>query len=353
MRRYIALIVGVVLGFWLVGCSGSGSPNPTLGGTQLENLRAAADLYCSSSFNATITGAEEFNHPAWGPVLLATCLDETGSYSAFIMDATGVTQWTKWSIDVAWPSRGIPPSLTTYQPASPVTDASGNLYLEYAQIPLDEDGRPAGDPREGVEILRPTDYGIETIVTTDLEWLSLVGMAGTDEDALRDLPLFAPAKLDGLGEDGLYRIRMTGDEASTLPPLVFVWVDPRYELDLGPGQYELTKSPDGVPLVQVGPAIASLGLVTVQGSSVSLVICGSAGVSSITTCTNGIDYGLTANELTGQIGSDGNAIVSDSNYPMVWGIVVFEDGIPVRVDRPAETKCQYADGTPYTGGFGC
>jgi hypothetical protein len=294
-------------------------------------------------FDDALATAEEFNHPTWGPSILAGCLGETG-YAAVVMDAEGTVQWTKSSADLPWQyPPAVLPRLTKYQPASPVMDASGNLYIQYAQIPQLWDDPGAG-PRPGVEILRPTFTGIETLVPSDLEWAALVQGEGAGQDDFWDQALFAPATLDGLRDDGLYRIRMATSEEADPISLSFVWAGGVYGMDLGPRQWLLWAKDN--PVTVGANANSIWGQVSVQGSEVTVIYCGTQSMLSLTTCSFGIDNGMTLLELVGSIGSDGNATVINPTYPEVWGVVKFVSGQPVRVDRPDDTRCQYADGSP-------
>ncbi|MDR0783000.1 MAG: hypothetical protein LBE83_04485, partial [Propionibacteriaceae bacterium] len=300
MRRFSVFATVFMLGLGLAGCSPQPVETPTPIDTAPTTVAPSVSLadilhdqisaFCVSQFDAALTTAEEFTHPTWGLAVVAGCLSDAGAFAAVAMDATGNVQWTKSSADVVWPSSTLP-TLTKYQPASPVFDASGNLYIEYMQ-----------SSKPGVEVLRPTNSGFEVVAPSDIDWNALYNSGRWNEEGFWDIPLFAPAILDRVGADGFYRVRMVNDDKPH-PTLVFVWTGEKYEMGRAPGQFLFIRGSASEIQIDIGPAKSSVVLITVSGSEVSLTYCGSQGISVLRTCTSGIDGGLTAGMLLGETGA--------------------------------------------------
>ena len=57
-------------------------------------------------------------------------------YTAFVMEAAGSVKWVKSSGDLSLEQLAMMPEVSTYQPASPVSDANGRLLIEMGQCRL-------------------------------------------------------------------------------------------------------------------------------------------------------------------------------------------------------------------------
>jgi len=306
-----------------------------------ETLNAEISAYCSSQFDSELNGAQDFHHPAWGASILAGCIGGSG-YAAVVMDSTGDVKWTKSSDDLAIAASDDMPMFATYEPASPVTDATGNLFIEYSTIEENE-----GRAYLGVEVLKPTHTGMDSIVLNLAEWRSFFMYNDSSIKASFEQPIFSPASLVGPATDGQYRIRMTGglmDEPITID---YSWGSSSYGVDLTMGQF-IVYPQQGIGSSLGYNAGPVWSIVRVDGPDVTLIHCAAQSEVSKVTCTFGGRFGINVTELVGQFRSDGNAVVIHPEFPEIWGIVEFNNGVPTRAIRPDGMMCQYADGSPIT-----
>jgi hypothetical protein len=162
----------------------------------IERLGAVAvDKYrpvCADAVGGTsrLSGAAPFEHPVWGHVVLVTCGATSTSASAnrqgmLVVDAQGSVAWQRVYKQNGGPYYGL-------EPATPVTDATGNVFAVY------NPGR-----YDGVAILRPTTTGMDLI-------------AGVYDDLLENPTTnsFYFAELLGPGKDGLYKIRQYNNDCN-------------------------------------------------------------------------------------------------------------------------------------------
>ncbi len=201
-----ALGVAILLSVW--GCSippfpGIGLPGvPGAGNVSLVDppvppvTRLIDGGVCSSG--GEITGHAFFTHPTWGRSVMVTCLDNADGGDredgVAVYDATSTLRWVH-HLDGYY----------ELHPASPATDASGNLFVIY------EPGR-----YYGVAVLRPIDGSMSFV-------------AGFYNDSTPTEGRFYYAEVLGPDPAGLYAIRSFFNDCEpdcatgTTTSHVYVW----------------------------------------------------------------------------------------------------------------------------------
>jgi hypothetical protein len=332
--------VVVVVALAASGCTTSGiNPAPVPPGTTSlsEQLDSALVQYCSAEYNATATGRSEFTHATWGQSLLATCLTEDGTKAiALIVDRDGVAQWEKVTTGTRDDPQGYPDSyFTAYTPLQPVSDLSGNLFITYDTDSL--------DGMTGVEILRPSATGAESVSLNNVEWTSV--WRQSDEAAfqiLRALPLFSRAVAVFNEATGLYDIQVMGvnwadNDSEQGDPLKYRWTGGSYYLALDANEWLI----DAVEGVTSAPVYWAR--VKIADARVTATLCISHSLIAVPTC-NQDSNGATLLVLTGVLDS-GRALITTQGPSNSWGILhVSADGTPQSIERPEGTWCQLPNG---------
>ena len=162
----------------------------------VERLTTAAlDKYgpvCAQAVGGTsrLSGAAPFKHPAWGHVSLVTCgatpdHSPTDRQGILVVDAQDAVRWQQiYKQDYAPYYR--------LEPASPVTDSTGNLFAIY------NPGR-----YDGVAVLRPTATGMVLVAGV---YSDIVNKTTPNE--------FYFAELLGPRKDGRYTIRQYNNDCN-------------------------------------------------------------------------------------------------------------------------------------------
>jgi hypothetical protein len=353
IRRCIPVFAFVALALAVTGCTTSDTdpaPVPPTTSTTTPSLsetpEAALTQYCQTQYNAAFTGSGEFAHPAWGPSLLATCLDEDdSSATVLIANLQGSVLWAKTTYDTRFDN---------YVVAQPVSDRSGNLFITYTS--------GGADMRPGVEVLSPTEDGAESISMNAPEWEdALLSSSWNPGEAFFEKPLFSPATAAYDADVDVYRVQLAGNQESLDNPWVYEWVDSKYELVLNANQWLLGEDA-GIGIAGHRLAIGGYlwSRVTIEDGYASVDVCSQAEVPRARpTCTRPGEAFVGGPDLVGEL-ADGSALIAppaDSGETgifgpdgLLWGILhVDANGVPVSIERPEGTECTLANGDEYTG----
>lgn len=161
----------------------------------VERLTAAAvaqfSPLCARVVGGTsqFSGVAQFEHPAWGRVSLVTCGPVSGQVSPtdrqglLVVDAQNAVRWRRIYTEDSGPYYRL-------EPASPVTDATRNVFAIY------NPGR-----YDGIAILRPTVTGINLLAGV---YSDLIDKATPSS--------FYYSELRGPGKDGRYTIRQYNND---------------------------------------------------------------------------------------------------------------------------------------------
>jgi hypothetical protein len=318
--------------------------------------------YCNTEYGATFTGSGEFTHPTWGQSLLATCLPDGGhNPTVLIMDHDGVPQWAKTTSYSPYP-------LDNYAPLQPVTDRWGNLFIGY-------DGHVFTGFGEGVEVLRPTADGAESVSMNHVEWSEVYGGINANDlssvKAFTEHPLFFPAFAIYDGDTDVYRIQVVlgtyhhydmGVKLVEYELLEYEWRGSQYELILKANEWLLPADALGSVISPDQPALWAR--VALTDGHARVIVCPTQRFPphATPTCTAASLYTMTHRVLEGDLDGDTALLVGsdDSKWngsqfedtPGIsrrWGILhVDADGVPVSIERPEGSECLLSNGEPFT-----
>jgi hypothetical protein len=362
-RRCIPVLAFVALALVVSGCTASDTdpaPVPPATTTTTPSLsevfKELLTTFCRTKYDAVLTGSSEFVHPTWGLSLLATCLsDDNHRPTVIIVDHDGVPRWAKTTSYSEFP-------FDHYAPLRPVTDRWGNLFIGY-------DGEVPNGSGEGVEVLRPTTDGAESVSMNHWEWTH--ARDGIDQDdlvsvqAFKEHPLFFPAVAIYDGDIDVYRIQVMIDTYRDLEYVIalldYEWRGSQYELILQDNEWLLPAEAVGSVIDQSHPALWAR--VTLTGGHARALICstGRFQIIAAPTCT-GTFFHTTHAALEGDLDGNTALLVHSEGFKwngsqfehtpgisQYWGILHLDaNGAPVGIERPEGSECLLSNGEPFT-----